>query len=121
MKPRYLDLFRIRLPLPGFVSILHRASGLLLYLAIPLTLYGLEASLSSNRKFDALRQMLDFEPAKLIELLLLWALLHHLFAGIRFLLLDLGIGASLGSARTASRWVLAASLLLTLYSGFRLW
>lgn len=121
MRPRYLDLFRIRLPLPGWVSILHRASGLLLFLAIPLMLYSLEASLSSSREFDALRQMFDSKPAKLIELVLLWALLHHLFAGIRFLLLDLGIGASLGSARAASRWVLAASLALTLYSGFMLW
>jgi succinate dehydrogenase / fumarate reductase cytochrome b subunit len=121
MRPRYLDLFRIRLPLPGFVSILHRVSGLLLFLAIPIMLYSLEASLSSNREFDALRQMFDSIPAKLIDMLMIWAMLHHLFAGIRFLLLDLGIGVSLGSARAASRWVMAASLLLTLYSGFKLW
>jgi succinate dehydrogenase / fumarate reductase cytochrome b subunit len=121
MKPKYLDLTRIRLPLPGFVSILHRASGLLLYLAIPFLLYVLEESLGSNRDFDRIKNMLDAMPMKLIVILLLWAFLHHLCAGIRFLLLDMGIGVSLDSARAGSRWVMASSLLLTLYSGIMLW
>lgn len=121
MKPKYLDLFRIRLPLPGFVSILHRASGLLLYVAVPFLLHVLQESIGSNRGFDHVRRMFDSMPAKLIEILLLWALLHHLFAGIRFLLLDLGIGISLDSARTGSKWVMASSLLLTLYWGILLW
>lgn len=116
MKPRpiYLDLFLIRLPLPGFVSILHRISGFMLYLSIPLLLYLLQDSLSSEAHFSEFRTMLSSLPARLGMIFLTWALSHHVLAGIRVLLLDIDIGISLQSARRSSKWVLAASLLTTL-------
>ena len=120
-RPEYLDLARIRLPLPGFVSILHRMSGFILFLALPLTLYLLEASLNSGSGFDAVTGLLSSFPLKMLEVLLLWALLHHLCAGLRILLLDMGIGTSLPAARAASKWVLSISLALTILIGIKLW
>jgi succinate dehydrogenase / fumarate reductase cytochrome b subunit len=121
-RPVYLDLTRIRLPLPGIVSILHRVSGALLFLiGIPLLLAGLAASLESAESYAELRAAFGHPLAKLALIGLLWAYLHHFFAGIRFLLLDTLQGIELPSARRSSVAVLAVSLALTLIIGARLW
>ncbi len=120
-RPKYLDLMKIRLPLPGFVSILHRASGLLLFLAIPFLLSGLQGSLQSARGFESLTSFFSSPLAKLALLGICWAFFHHFCAGIRFLFLDIDKGVSLSAARASSRMVLAASLLLTLLAGVLIW
>ena len=95
-RPVYLDLPRIRLPLPGIVSILHRVSGALLFLAgIPLLLAGVAASLGSAEAFAELKAGLAHPVAKLVLIGFVWAYLHHLCAGIRYLLLDLHKGIDL--------------------------
>jgi succinate dehydrogenase / fumarate reductase cytochrome b subunit len=121
-RPVYLDLVRIRLPLPGIVSILHRVSGALLFLVgIPLLLAGLAASLESPESYVDVKAAFAHPLAKLVLIGFLWAYLHHFFAGIRFLLLDLLQGIELASARRSSVVVLAVSLALTLIIGARLW
>ena len=121
-RPVYLDLVRIRLPLPGIVSILHRLSGALLFLiGIPLLLGALAASLESPESYAALKAAFAHPLAKLVLIGFLWAYLHHFFAGIRFLLLDTLQGIELASARRSSVAVLAVSLALTLIIGARLW
>ena len=121
-RPVYLDLVRIRLPLPGIVSILHRVSGALLFLiGIPLLLGALAASLESPEAYAELRASFAHPLAKLVLIGFLWAYLHHFFAGIRFLLLDTLQGIELASARRSSVAVLAVSLALTLIIGARLW
>ena len=121
-RPVYLDLTRIRLPLPGIVSILHRISGALLFLiGIPLLLCSLAASLHSNDSFAELKAAFGHPLAKLALIGMLWAYVHHFFAGIRFLLLDTLQGIDLPSARRSSVAVLAVSLALTLIIGVRLW
>ena len=121
-RPVYLDLIRIRLPLPGMVSILHRGSGALLFLiGIPLLLGILAASLESPESYAELKAAFAHPLAKLALIGFLWAYLHHFFAGIRFLLLDLLQGIELASARRSSAAVLAVSLALTLIIGARLW
>ncbi len=120
-RPKYLDLMKIRLPLPGFVSILHRASGLLLYLFIPLLLVALQCSLRSEQGYDSLAGFFASPLAKLLLLGLSWAFFHHFCAGIRFLFLDIDRGVSLQAARASSKAVLAASLLLTLVAGVLIW
>jgi succinate dehydrogenase cytochrome b subunit len=120
-RPVYLDLVRIRLPLPGFVSILHRVSGALLFLAgIPLLLLALQWS-GSSEGLTGLRTMLGQPWVKLLLLGLTWAYLHHFCAGIRFLFLDLHRGIELAPARRSSVIVLVVSLALTLLVGVRLW
>jgi succinate dehydrogenase / fumarate reductase, cytochrome b subunit len=121
-RPVYLDLPRIRLPLPGIVSILHRLSGALLFLVgIPLLLAGVACSLTSPDSYAQLKAAFAHPLAKLLLIGLVWAYLHHLCAGLRYLLLDLLKGIELGPARRSSVVVLAVSLALTLIVGVRLW
>ena len=120
-RPKYLNLLQIRLPLPGVVSIMHRASGAVLFLAIPLILYVLQLSLESANGFAAVRNALATPLAKLVLLGLLWGFLHHFFAGIRYLALDLDVGGDLPQARATSWAVLGASIGLTLACGVLLW
>lgn len=121
-RPVYLNLVQIRLPLPGIVSFLHRVSGALLFLlGIPLLLGGVAASLASPESYAQLKAAFAHPLAKLVLLGFLWAYLHHFFAGIRFLFLDMLKGIELASARRSSVVVLAVSLALTLIIGARLW
>jgi succinate dehydrogenase / fumarate reductase cytochrome b subunit len=120
-RPKYLNVAKIRLPIPGFVSILHRVSGAGLFLLLPLLIWLLDASLASSDGFSRVKSLTDNPPIKLILLVVLWALLHHFLAGIRYLLLDLQAGMELGSARASAWTVLGGSLLLTALLGARLW
>ena len=120
-RPVYLDLVRIRLPLPGFVSILHRISGLLLFVFAFWLLALLDRSLTSPEGYAQIRETASHPFAKLLLIALGWAFLHHFCAGIRYLLLDMHIGVDLASARATSWAVLAVSVLLTLIFGAWIW
>ena len=124
-RPKYLNLaallFEIRLPLPGWVSILHRVSGALLFLAVVWLLFMLDRSLSSEAGFDSVKRYIGLPLVKLSLVVLIWSYCHHFCAGIRFLLLDLNKGIELKQARLSSLIVLAASLSLTAWFGARLW
>ncbi len=120
-RPVFLDLLRIRLPLPGWVSIGHRVSGAALLLALPLAVGLLGLSLSGPEGFAEARAILSSLPARLLGMLLLWGLFHHLFAGIRFLLLDLHWGLPLAQARLTAWAALAAGLAGGLWAAGRLW
>jgi len=91
-RPFFLNLVIIRLPVTGFVSIFHRISGLLLFLAIPFSVYLLDISLQSAAGFNQAVHLLEHPVLQLVSLLLLWSIIHHFIAGIRFLLTDFDIG-----------------------------
>jgi succinate dehydrogenase / fumarate reductase cytochrome b subunit len=121
-RPVYLNLVKIRLPIPGIVSILHRVSGAaLLLFGIPLALLAVQWSLASAESFANLKAAFGHPLVKLVTIGLLWAYLHHFFAGIRYLLLDLHIADDLAPARKSSVVVMVVSLALTLIIGVRLW
>ena len=120
-RPVYLNLVQIRLPLPGFVSILHRVSGALLFVSAVWLLFMLDRSLASEAGFQSTRHYLSFPVVKLALLGLIWAYCHHFCAGIRYLFLDLDKGVDLPTARLSSWIVLAASLAMTAFFGMRLW
>src|SRR5690349_24359826 len=107
-RPKYLNLTKIRLPVPGVVSIMHRVSGALLFFLIPVLLYLLQMSLQTERGFGALPSVLATPLAKLALIGLLWAFLHHFCAGIPYLLLDPDVGTDLPAPRASSPSVLAA-------------
>lgn len=102
-RPKFLNLFKIRLPVTGVTSILHRISGALLFLAIPGLIYFFDRSLSSPESFANLGECFASPLVKLLATLMAWALLHHLLAGIRYLLTDIAIGLNLQTAR-ATAW-----------------
>lgn len=124
-RPKYLNLramlFELRLPLPGWISILHRISGLLLLAATVWLLFLLDRSLASEAGFESVRRYFELPLVKLVLIVLAWAYCHHLCAGIRFLMLDLHKGVDKASARLTSWIVLAASLAATALLGARLW
>ena len=120
-RPKHLDLSKISLPIGAKVSILHRVSGVFLFLALPLLLYLLRGSLSSADTFETYQSIVNFPLSKLVLLVLLWAFLHHFCAGIRFLLFDLHVGQALPQARASAKAVLVVSLGLTVILGVVLW
>ena len=120
-RPVYLNLVQIRLPLPGFVSILHRISGALLFVSAVWLLFILDRSLASESGFESVRHYFSFTLVKLALLGLIWALCHHFCAGIRYLFLDLNKGLDLPAARASSWAVLVVSLALTAFLGAKLW
>ena len=109
---------QIRMPIGAVASIAHRISGVLLFLILPAAVFLLEISVQSPEGFDQARGILHAPLVQLLGLVLAWALLHHLLAGIRFLLLDLEIGIERKQARV-SAWLvnLGAPLLLLLVLG----
>jgi len=127
VRPKFLSLpailFQIRMPLPAWVSILHRVSGALLVFPFAAwLLYLLDASLASEKGFAHVKDYyLQLPVVKAAALLFIWALCHHFCAGIRFLLLDLNKGIELRQARASSLAVLIVSLALTAVIGARLW
>lgn len=119
-RPVTLPLLKLRLPLAGWVSLLHRVSGVFLFLCLPLALYVLEQSLLGPESFGQIQHLLMQPAARIALLLLVWALAHHLFAGIRHLLMDLHIGVDLASARRSGLWVLIASGAVVVFTAWRL-
>lgn len=125
-RPRYTNLtlgnlLGYRLPMAGKVSILHRISGLLLSIAIPLILLPLfDKSVSSEISYLEFLSIISAPAMKVVLLVLLWGFLHHFFAGIRYLLLDLHIGVRNPAARQGAVAVMVISLVLTAIFGLRL-
>ena len=125
-RPKYLSLpailFQIRLPVPGWVSIMHRVSGALLVFPFAAwLLYLLDVSLASEGGFQKVKDYLGLPLVKLGLLVFVWAYCHHFCAGIRYLLLDLNKGIELRAARASAIAVFVVSLLLTAFFATRIW
>lgn len=114
------QIVHYRLPPAGMASIAHRISGAALFLLLPLLLWLFDQSLTSELSFARLREFAGQGWVKLILLGLSWAFLHHLVAGIRYLLLDLHIGVDQRRARASAIAVFAISLPLAALAGLRL-
>jgi len=105
-RPKYLNLLKIRMPISAVTSILHRFSGLILFLTIPVLIYVLQKSLGSEAGYQQIVGYFSTPLIQVITLLIIWALLHHLLAGIRFLFIDFDIGVARSSALTTS-WIVS--------------
>jgi succinate dehydrogenase / fumarate reductase cytochrome b subunit len=110
-RPVFLDFTRIRFPVGAVASIGHRISGLALVAALPFGALALERSLADAAAFSALVEAARSPWGRLVVALVAWACAHHVLAGIRHLLSDVGVGASLGAARASARVVLAAAVI----------
>jgi succinate dehydrogenase / fumarate reductase, cytochrome b subunit len=114
-RPKNLNLLTIRLPINAVVSILHRVSGVGLFLSLPLILLAFQSLLSSESSYAILVSYLDTWLIKLVLIGLAWAFFHHFFAGIRHLLQDVHWLTSLQKARLSSRillWLVAISTVI---------
>ena len=124
---RLLDAVGYRLPLAGVVSILHRASGILMFVLMPFIIWMFDTSLTSEITYSQFTAVFNggvgFVPGvvfKLIALALIWAYLHHFIAGLRHLWMDATHAVTLEFGRQSAVVTLAASVLLTLVLGVKL-
>ena len=108
--PRFLTLWKIRFPIGAIASIGHRISGVLLLVALPLLATALERSLRSPDEYVRFVASLEAPIVAPLMIVACWALTHHLFAGIRHLLMDVGIGSGLPQARTSAAVAIAAGI-----------
>ncbi|MEJ2316353.1 MAG: succinate dehydrogenase, cytochrome b556 subunit [Gammaproteobacteria bacterium] len=113
-RPRFLDLTKIRLPLPGIVSILHRISGVLMILAIPVCIWLLELAVTDQAAFSQAAAVANSLLFKLAAAVILWSLCHHLVAGIRYLLLDIDVWIERKQARQSAVGVFIVSIAMTI-------
>ena len=120
-RPVHLALHEIRLPLPGFASILHRISGAGIFLLLPFLIWLLQLSLSPTQSSaDTFAALTGNWFVKLILLGLVWAFLHHFCMGIRILLIDVHVGVEKQQARSSAMAVMVVSLALTAIFGLKL-
>ena len=115
-RPVWLSPLQVWLPLSGLLSLLHRVSGVLLFLLLPLFVYLFGESLASPDSYASLTRHPPFW-LKLLALLTAWAFVHHVLAGGRLLLMDIGVGNALNVSRRTARWVFWLELLVLVSLG----
>ena len=120
-RPVNLDISTIKLPLAAITSITHRISGVILFVGIGILLWMLDMSLSGQAEFDRLQEILTSPLATFIVWGVLAALAYHLVAGVKHLLMDLGVGETKTGAPLAAKIVIAVSAVLILALGVWLW
>ncbi len=120
-RPKNLDLTTIELPLPAKASILHRISGFALFFAVAFMLCALGASLESEQSFNELKEIMNGGLAKFITWGILSALGYHFVAGVKHLLMDMGIGETKESGRTGAIITLIAGVVVIVLAGVWVW
>lgn len=122
-RPKYLSLFTLapKMSITAKVSILHRISGMLLFISIPLVLYVLHKSLTEASFYNAFYGVMTNQVMKLVYLVLIWAFVYHMIAGVRFLFLDISVGVKTSMAKTTARIVLIITTVLTIVLGVLIW
>ncbi|CAM8636689.1 MAG: succinate dehydrogenase, cytochrome b556 subunit [Rhodoferax sp.] len=121
------DLPTYRLPPAGWVSILHRISGAIMFILMPLIIWMFDTSVSSEISFAKFTSVFSlgvgFIPGwfmKLVALALIWAYLHHFIAGVRHLWMDINHAVSKEFGRSSAIVTLSLGSLLTLALGLKL-
>jgi succinate dehydrogenase / fumarate reductase, cytochrome b subunit len=114
------QILKYKLPPPGMVSIMHRISGAALFLTLPFILWLFDLSLTSEVSYARLADFASHWLVKLVLVGLAWAFLHHLIAGVRYLMLDLDVGVDKPAARASALAVFAISVPLTLLAALKI-
>ncbi|WP_119153131.1 succinate dehydrogenase, cytochrome b556 subunit [Caldimonas tepidiphila] len=120
-RPVFLNPLQTKLPVTATVSLAHRISGALLVLALPFTVAALERSLASAEGYARLAAVFGHPLMQLLLLLATWSVAHHVAAGVRHLLFDVGVGTRYGASRQSAWAVHAIALLATLAAALALW
>ena len=120
-RPVNLDLGTISLPITAYVSILHRISGVILFGGAAILLWLLSVSLSSEEGFNSTKALFDSFFCKLIVWGVLAALIYHTVAGIKHLIMDVGVGETLEGGTRGARIVIIVSIVLIVLVGAFIW
>ena len=120
-RPVNLDLGSLKFPPMAIASVLHRISGVVLFILLPGVLFLFGKSMHSEKSFAQMKELLTHPCYKLI----LWAfgaaLIYHVLAGIRHMIMDLGFGEHLCAGRRTAILVIALAVILTIFLGFWIW
>lgn len=116
-RPMNLELTSLKFPAMAIASILHRLSGLALFILLPYVLYWLQFSLSSKENYAIAANLKDAWFHKALFFIFLASLIYHLLAGIRHILMDMGLGEHLATARRSAIAVIAIAFILTAFVG----
>ena len=120
-RPVNLDFKTLHLPLPAITSILHRISGVIVFGGVFVLLWLLSASLESESGFTDVQNWLAAPLVKVVVWGILAGLLYHLIAGVKHLVMDMGIGETLEGAKTGAKLVVVISVIAIVLAGVWLW
>ena len=120
-RPVNLDLTQFSFPLPALTSIAHRITGVALFVGLVFLMYGLDLSLQNEEGFDKAKELLDLFVVKLVIWGMVSALLYHLVAGIKHLIMDTGVGETLEGGFLAAKATIAISVVLIVFAGVWIW
>jgi succinate dehydrogenase / fumarate reductase cytochrome b subunit len=120
-KFRNFNLFTIQYPLTAIVSLLHRLSGIFVFISIPFLLWLLDRASGTSEGFNQIQSFLRHPFPKFVLWFIMIALWYHLIAGIRHLLMDIGYGESLSSARWSGEITIVITIIWTILTGIWLW
>jgi succinate dehydrogenase / fumarate reductase cytochrome b subunit len=120
-RPVNLDIGTMRLPLTAWTSIAHRASGVFLFAGMAVLIWALDASLASPESFAALQECLASPLAKLVIWAVIAGLIYHSVAGVKHLVMDLGVGETMEGGTLGAKAVLAVAAVLILLAGVWIW
>ena len=113
-RPKNLNLLTVKFPMSAIMSVGHRAAGVFLFLLIPYVLYLLQLSLHNEADFLSVKAQLQNPLFKLFSFIVLWSLVHHLLAGIRYFLLDFDVGIEKQIAQKSALMVMVAGFVISL-------
>lgn len=116
-----MDFGTIDMPLPSKASIIHRLTGVFLVAGTAVLLYLLGESLSGQAQFDSIKQLADSTLCRLVVFVVLASLIFHVVAGVKHLIMDMGIGETLEGGITGARLVFIVSFILILLMGAWIW
>ena len=120
-RPVNLDIGTISLPITAYVSILHRISGVALYIGVAILLWMLDASLTSEESFNSLKEPLNNPILQFLVWGTLALLAYHIVAGIRHLFMDMGHGETLEGGKQGAKAVLVIAVILIVLAGVWVW
>lgn len=120
-RPVNLDIGTISLPITAYISILHRISGVILFAGAAILLWLLSDSLASEEGFNSVKTLFDSFFCKLIVWGVLSALIYHTVAGIKHLIMDIGVGETLEGGTRGARIVIVVSIVLIVLVGAFVW
>jgi len=120
-RPVNLNLFKFHFPVMAIISILHRISGVILFLFVPVMLYALHQSLASRNTFSFIQQCLNYTVSKVILLAILASAIFHLIAGVRHLLMDCGVAEGKTAGAVTAWFVFLLTIIVVAWMGVRIW
>ncbi|KTD14613.1 succinate dehydrogenase, cytochrome b556 subunit [Legionella gratiana] len=120
-RPINLDLASLKYPPMAIASILHRLSGVVLFLLLPIMLFILGQSIQSEETFIHVKNLLSHPSYKILVWVFGAAMIYHLLAGIRHLLMDMGFGEHLNAGRNSAVLVIVLAAILTIFLGIWIW